>query len=144
MKILLLSLACAVFTTTASDYTTQFFVASYHPISNDKMNREHNLLGFEYIEDNIGYSLSTFKNSYSKQSVMYTQSVYIENHDQYYQFFLSAGIATGYKNTGGICIFEVGSLCSVLGAGVVFTIHDIRPRVTLLGGALLFSLEYKW
>ena len=129
--LLALVLVCTVFTTYAGDFTIQFFAVSYHPTSSEELNRKHKLLGIEYIEDNIGYSLSTYKNSYNKQSVMYTQSVYIENHNRYYKFFLSAGVATGYKNTGGICIFEVGSLCSVLGAGIIFTTYDTRPRITL-------------
>ena len=144
MNKILLSLACVVFTANAGDFTTQFFAASYHPTSSEKMNTKHKLLGIEYIESNIGYSLNTFNNSYNKQSIMYTQSVYIENHDQNYKFFLSAGVATGYKDTGSICIIEVGDFCSVFGVGVILTIYDIRPRITLLGEALVFSLEYKW
>jgi len=139
-----LALACTLFTAHAGDYSIQFFVASHHPTSNEKLNRKHKLLGIEYMESNLGYSLSTFKNSYNKQSVMYTQSVYIENYVQDYKFFLSAGVATGYKNTGGICILEIGSLCSVFGAGIIFTTYDTRPRIALLGQSLIFSLEYKW
>jgi len=143
-ELLILSLACAVFTSNASDLKIQFFAASYHPTSTEKMNGKHYLLGLDYIEDNIGYNLSTFRNSYNKQSVMYTQSLYIENHDPDYKIFLSAGVATGYKNTGGICIFELGNLCSVFGAGVIFTTYDMQPRITILGEALVFTLEYKW
>ena len=144
MKKILLPLVCAVFTANAGDFTTQFYAVSYHPTSSEKMNKKHKLLGFEYIKDNIGYSLSTFENSYNKQSVMYTQSVYIENYDQDYKIFLLAGVATGYQDTGGICILELGDLCSVFGVGVILTIYDTRPRITLLGEALVFSLEYKW
>lgn len=143
-KLLLLALVCAVFTANAGDFTLQFFAASYHPTSSEKMNGKHKLLGIEYIEDNIGYSLSTFDNSYSKQSVMYMQSFYIENYNQHYKIFLSAGVTSGYKNTGGICLLEVGDLCSIFGVGIVFTTYDARPRITLLGEALVFSLEYKW
>ena len=108
------------------------------------MNGEHNLVGIEYIEDNIGYNLTTFKNSYYKQTVMYTQSIYIENYNQDYKFFFSAGAATGYKDTGGICILEIDNLCGVLGAGVIITTYDLRPRFLVFGETLVFSLEYKW
>jgi len=144
-KLLLpLALSCAAFTANAGDFTIQFFATSYHPTSSEKMNDKHKLLGIEYIDSNIGYSLSTFKNSYNKQSVMYMQSVYFDNDDHNYVFFLSAGVVTGYKDTGGICILELGEFCSAFGVGVIFTTYDIRPRVTLLGEALVFSLEYKW
>ena len=140
---LVLAFACIELTAHAGDYTLQFFATSYHPMSSEKTNGDHNLLGIEYIESNIGYSLSTFKNSYHKQSVMYAQSVYLENYDRHYSFFLSAGAATGYKNTGA-CIIEIGSLCSVFGLGIVFTTYDIRPRIAFIGEALVLSLAYKW
>jgi hypothetical protein len=99
MNKILLPLACAVFTANAGDFTTQFYAVSYHPTSSEKMNGSHKLLGVEYIKDNVGYSLSTFENSYNKQSVMYTQSVYIENYDLNYKVFLLAGVTTGYQDT---------------------------------------------
>jgi hypothetical protein len=97
MNRLILLLTYTGFTANSGDFTMQFFATSYHPTSSEQLNRSHMLLGIEYIEDNIGYSLTTFKNSYNKQSVMYTQSAYIENYDNDYKFFLSVGLATGYK-----------------------------------------------
>ncbi|WP_019026613.1 hypothetical protein [Colwellia piezophila] len=144
MKSLLLCLACAVFTVNAGDYTTQFFAASYHPTTEKDLNKNHYLLGVEYIEDNIGYSLSIYKNSFYRTTVMYTQSLYIENDSNNYKFFLSVGAATGYQDTGADCLFELGNICSVLATGVIFTTYDIRPRITVLAQALVFSLEYKW
>jgi len=141
--LLILPLAYAALTANAGDLKLQFFAASLHPTTSEKMNGKHYLIGLDYIEDNIGYNLTTFNNSYNKQSVMYTQSLYIENNAQDYKIFLSAGVATGYQNTGGICILELGNLCSVFGAGVIFTTFDLQPRVTILGEALVFTLEYK-
>ena len=145
-KKLLGGILLACLTTTpalASEYSATFFATSAHPISSGEYNSKHNFVGIEYIENGVGYSISTFKNSYYKQSIMYSQTAYIDNN-QDYKVFLMAGAVSGYEDTGAICLVKAGSICGTIGAGIVWQYHELQPRVTIFGEAVVFSLAYAW
>ena len=129
----------------ADDIALTFFGNSVHPFSDD-MNGKHELLGLEYLDTSesytVGYGVSTFINSYSIRGYMYTQTAYIHWDNYPLTTVLMAGVTTGYKDTGAVCIMEAGVLCAVAGLGIQYDTYAIKPRVTMFGGAIVFSLSY--
>lgn len=129
----------------ADDIAVTFFGNSVHPFSDD-MNGKHELLGLEYLDTSesytVGYGVSTFINSYSIRGYMYTQTAYIHWDNYPLTTVLMGGVTTGYKDTGAVCIMEVGALCAVAGLGIQYDTYAIKPRVTMFGGAIVLSLSY--
>lgn len=129
----------------ADDVALTFFGNSVHPFSND-MNGKHELLGLEYLDTSesytVGYGVSTFINSYSIRGYMYTQTAYIHWDNYPLTTVVMGGVTTGYKDTGATCIMEAGALCAVAGFGIQYDTYAIKPRVTVFGGAIVFSLSY--
>lgn len=144
-SVLLVLTLLAYSVTAKADVAVTFFGNSVHPFS-EGMNGEHELLGIEYLDTTedytVGYGISTFKNSYNIRSYMYTQTAYIHWDRFPLTTVLMAGVTTGYKNTATICIFETGVFCGVAGLGLQYDDLAIKPRVTLFGEAIVFSLSY--
>jgi len=147
LKPILLMLALIVPTASADEVNVTFFGQSTHLIEGD-FNDKHELFGVEYIDTSgdydTGHAVSSYVNSYNIQGYMYTYSLYSPYDAHKFRTIFTAGATTGYKDTGGVCIIEVGELCSVLAIGVEYGKYKLVPRITLFGPALVFSLSYKF
>lgn len=131
---------------TAAEYQFTFYGKAWHPTMSD-LNENNDLLAIEYIDtsgmNRIGYQLASYTNSYNKQSFMYTQSAYVDFNDHWSTIF-SAGVTTGYRDTGGTCLVESGDACGVVAIGLEYNKYKLVPRVTIYGPALVFTLSYQF
>jgi hypothetical protein len=140
--LLILMTACVAVPATAEVNVT-FYGKAWHPTLSD-LNENNDLIAIEYIDttdSKVGYVLASYTNSYNQQAFMYTQSLYIPHHE-HWETILSAGATTGYQDTGAVCIIELGDLCSVVSIGIQYSKYKFKPRVTIFGPALVFSLSY--
>lgn len=139
LKVLLLSLLLT--TTALAEVSVTTLGVSKHFSSKD-FNSNNKLLAIEYRENNRSYAIGSYVNSYYKRATMVTMSQYIPWDTIQLSTVLSVNITTGYENTPTICIVEVGKLCTVLGIGIEATLYKTKPRLTLFGEALVFSVSY--
>lgn len=136
MKTLLIILLSLPFYTWAND-TESFFELTYVAYSKHlitgRYNTNHNFLGLEYRNDQHGIGVATFKNSYYDQSTLITYTKYWQLANSI-EPSLSVGYVSGYNYTNKGVI-----------ASVAYTKYDnFRPKISLFGGVLVFSMSFKF
>ena len=124
------------------DFEITYFVMSQHiesqMDSTTEYNRNHNFIGLEYRAGKHGYALSSFKNSYYKQS-------YLVDYARYWKYSanieLSAriGAATGYSY--GFC----GKVCPFASVGISYTgSRYIIPKLSFAPAVFILSFSMRF
>lgn len=124
----------------AAEIDVTFYGKSWHPES-DGQNEENELFAIEYRHNNIGYTLASYVNSHHVQAYMYQQSYYFQQTTNW-ETLASIGVTTGYKNFKTPCLLEKGDFCGIASVGIQYNKYKLKPRVTVYGAALVFSLSY--
>ena len=108
--------------------------------STTEYNSDHNFFGLEYRTGNEGYSISSFTNSYYKQSYLIDYARYWH---PYTNIELSArvGGVTGYGDAYDYC----GAVCPMVSVGVAYTGNNyVIPKLSFAPGVFILSFSMRF
>ena len=131
------------------DIEITYFLKSQHFAEkmNDgnDFNANHNFIGVEYRDGKNGYSVSSFTNSYYKQSYLIDYARYWQPMDNI-EASVRIGVASGYDGD-----FECTSsgtnvkICPVVSVVVAYTgINNVIPKLSLIPGAFTLSFSARF
>lgn len=123
----------------AADLELTYYAKSEH-FSSLPFNEEHRFYGLEYRNDQRGVGVARFKNSYRRYSNMLSYTEYYQRGK--FEFSAGLGIATKYDH-GDEC--TKNKYCPVPFVAVSYTKYKyVRPKLSVFGGALVFSLSARF
>lgn len=143
---LILAIAClSIKPASSAEYEITYYAVSKH-MSKQKMNsttdfnNDHNFIGLEYRTGKHGFAISSFRNSYYKQSYLIDYARYWQWHTNI-ELSARAGAVTGYGDDYGHC----NKVCPFLSFGIAYTANKyIIPKLSFAPGVFVLSFSMRF
>lgn len=115
-------------------YEFTFYAKTAHLENVDyRYNTHHKFVGLEYRDNDYGIGASTFKNSFYRRSILIDVAKYW-HPTKNLETSLRLGYITGYTKT------KVAAIASIAYSGF----DRLKPKVSLIGTALVLTISYKF
>ncbi len=143
-KLILACAASAVFAAPVlaadHDFEITYKVWSQHIDTTTQYNAKHNFIGLEYRAGKHGFAISSFKNSYYKQSYLIDYARYWQPYD-YVELSARIGAVTGYGREYD-CVTQV---CPFASVGIAYTAYNqLIPKLSFAPGVFVLSFSFRF
>ena len=149
MKAIILLLAALV-SLPAASHTLEltYFLKSNHfgktLSTGEAYNGDHNFVGLEYRTGDHGFALSSFTNSYYKQSYMASYATYWQPYAKV-ETGLRIGLSSGYDGFNECLGDGLYSACPVVALEVSYTAFSlVVPKLSLMPGVVALSFSARF
>jgi len=142
---LILAIAClSIKPASGAEYEITYYAVSKHiepkMHSGMKYNGDHNFIGLEYRDDNYGVAISSFRNSYYKQSYLIDFAKYWQPYTNI-ELSARAGAVTGYGDYYKHC----NKVCPFVSVGIAYTANKyIIPKLSFSPGVFVLSFSVRF